>query len=134
MSIHTSPARVWRYRRTRYSLVAVKCTRCGKIYYPPRMICECGCKRLIEYKLSGKGIVEAYTISYNVQEGFREHSPLIFGIIKLEEGIRVLAQLTDVTPEEVKVGMKVEATLRKVLEDGDTGLIRYGVKFRPVLV
>jgi len=43
-----------------------------------------------------------------------------------------MAQLTECDPEEVKIGMEVEATLRKVYEDED--VIRYGIKFKPVRV
>lgn len=68
-----------------------------------------------------------------MQEGFREQAPIIVGVVELENGVKILAPLTDVEIEEVKVGMKLEATLRRILEDGETGLIRYGVKFRPVI-
>lgn len=40
--------------------------------------------------------------------------------------------MTDVKPEEVRIGMEVEATLRKVIDEGEEGLIAYAVKFRPI--
>ncbi|MCD6408836.1 MAG: OB-fold domain-containing protein, partial [Candidatus Verstraetearchaeota archaeon] len=49
------------------------------------------------------------------------------------DGSSILSQLTDCSPEEVEIGMPVEAVFRKVREDGETGIIMYGLKFRPVL-
>jgi len=39
----------------------------------------------------------------------------------------------DVEPDEMKTGMRVEATFRRVKEDGSSGLIEYGYKFRPII-
>jgi hypothetical protein len=54
-------------------------------------------------------------------------------LIKLDEGPLLSAQLTDIDPEDVTVGMRVEMVTRKLKEQGETGLIVYGYKFRPVL-
>ncbi|MCI4436335.1 MAG: transcriptional regulator, partial [Ignisphaera sp.] len=40
--------------------------------------------------------------------------------------------LTDVKPEEVYIGMPVEATLRKLWEESEEGIIVYGLKFKPL--
>ena len=53
-------------------------------------------------------------------------------LVELDNGVKVLAPLTDVKPEEVYYGMEVEATLRKIYEDGDEGVIVYGFKFVPL--
>jgi uncharacterized OB-fold protein len=54
-------------------------------------------------------------------------------MVQLEEGIRVTAQLTDVDPEEVAIGMPVEMVVRRIREYGAHGYLVYGYKFRPVL-
>jgi uncharacterized OB-fold protein len=59
--------------------------------------------------------------------------PYLVAMIQLDEGIRVTAQLTDVDPEEVSVGMPVEMVVRRIREYGATGYLVYGYKFRPVL-
>ncbi|MBC7254994.1 MAG: hypothetical protein H5T66_02655, partial [Chloroflexi bacterium] len=48
-------------------------------------------------------------------------------------GPLVTAQLTDVFPDEVSIGMPVEMVTRKLREEGEEGLITYGYKFRPLL-
>jgi uncharacterized OB-fold protein len=45
----------------------------------------------------------------------------------------VTAQLTDVAPNDVKIGLRVEMVTRKLREDGEEGQIIYGYKFRPLL-
>jgi uncharacterized OB-fold protein len=45
----------------------------------------------------------------------------------------VTAQLADVEPQEVSIGMPVEMVTRKMREDGERGVIVYGYKFRPIL-
>jgi hypothetical protein len=44
-----------------------------------------------------------------------------------------LSQIVDVDPDDVSSGMKVEACFRRVKEDGKTGILQYGYKFRPVV-
>jgi uncharacterized OB-fold protein len=53
-------------------------------------------------------------------------------LIRLEEGPLVTAQLADIDPTEVEIGMPVEMVTRKLRSDGDErGIIVYGYKFRP---
>jgi uncharacterized OB-fold protein len=59
-------------------------------------------------------------------------APFVLGVIELEDGSRLTTQITDVMPGEVTIGMPVEAVFRKVSEDGDSGIIQYAIKFRPV--
>ena len=70
---------------------------------------------------------------YSAPEGFEEYLPYTVALVKLEEGPMLTAQLTDVDPDEVHIGMPVEMVTRKISEDGEAGQILYGYKFRPVL-
>ncbi len=83
--------------------------------------------------LSGHGEVYSFTTMYNVPQGFEEQKPYTVGLIKLDEGPMVTAQLTDVDSKAVKIGMRVEMVTRKLREDGNEGQIIYGYKFRPIL-
>ncbi len=124
--------RFWRERASHYRLVGSRCKSCGKISYPPKPVCPyCGHRETEEVELPRRGRVLSYTVIYTVPDGFRKYAPLILGLVELENGVRVVAPLTDVMPHEVRTGMKVEAVLRRVQEDGEHGVIYYGVKFRP---
>jgi uncharacterized OB-fold protein len=70
---------------------------------------------------------------YSAPKGFEEFLPYTVALVQMEEGPMLTAHLTDVEPEEVRIGMPVEMVTRKIREDGEAGQILYGYKFRPVL-
>ncbi|MEF8847933.1 MAG: Zn-ribbon domain-containing OB-fold protein [Candidatus Thermoplasmatota archaeon] len=130
----TDVARFWREIPQRYNLIGNKCGKCGKVFFPPRESCP-KCRRksigkMEKYKLSGKGEVVSYTIIYVGPEEFEEQVPYPVAIIELEEGPRVTGQIVDCNLDEIEIGIKVESTFRRIQEDGDTGAIYYGYKFK----
>lgn len=82
--------------------------------------------------LSGRGKVITYTTIHDAPEAFEVQKPYIVAIIQMEDGIRLTAPLIDCNEDEVEIGMEVEATFRKLAEDGKSGVIHYGYKFKPV--
>ncbi len=125
---------VWRRYPQRYRLVGTKCETCGTYYFPPRLICP-KCRRkgkMVEYQFSGKGTVETFTVVHTPPDGMEGQEPYVLAIVKLDEGPMLTAQIVDVEPSDVKIGMKVRAVFRKISEDGDSGLIHYGYKFAPI--
>ncbi len=123
---------VWRTRKQRYSLAGEVCSKCGAKIFPPRDVCpECSKPAQTPYSFSGRGVVYSFAVVYQASEEFEEYAPYAVAMVKLEEGPMVTAQLTDVDPEEVKVGMPVEMVTRKLYEEGEGGVIHYGYKFRP---
>lgn len=63
-------------------------------------------------------------------EGFENETPYTIAIIKLEEGPRITGQITDSDSKEIEIGDKVEATFRRIGEEGEKGIIYYGYKFQ----
>lgn len=82
--------------------------------------------------LTGRGEVYSFSTMYNAPQGYEEQKPYTIALVKLEDGPMVTAQLTDVEPGDVKIGMQVEMVTRKLREDGPEGQIVYGYKFRPL--
>ena len=124
----------WRRYKERYNLLGTKCEVCDKIYFPFRIICP-NCRRdgkTVTIRFSGKGEVFTYTTIRAPSEEFKPYAPYIIGIIKLNEGPKVTSQITDCRPEEVYIGMPVEACFRKLSSQGKEGIICYGFKFRPI--
>jgi len=128
--------RFWRENPSRYNLVGVKCNNCGRVFFPPREICPvCHRKSIGKMKpihLSGKGSVYSYTVVEDTPEEFAMLKPYVLAMVEMEEGVKITSQLIDVKPEDVHIGMKVEAVLRKLGTEGSSGIIHYGYKFRPV--
>ena len=129
--------RFWREIQSRYNLVGTKCGNCGKVDFPPRSVCpDCGRKsvgKMQVHRIGGKGTVVTYTTIYDAPSQFDLQKPYVMAIIEMDEGVRLTSQLIDVKPEDVKIGMKVQSTFRKLGQDGDAGVIHYGYKFRPLL-
>ena len=96
----------------RHELYVQKCRSCGKIFYYPRSFCPEDLSQDFEWvKSSGKGKVYTFTITrQNQSPGFRDDLPYILAYVELEEGVRMLTNIVNCEPEEVKVGMPVELT------------------------
>ena len=127
-------ARHWRTQSQRYALVGEVCESCGVKIFPPRDICpDCEAPAKTPYTFSGMGEVFSYSTVYNAPEGYGEYIPYTVALVKLDEGPLVTAQLADVEPQEISVGMPVEMVTRKLRQEGERGVIVYGYKFRPRL-
>ena len=129
-----SLASIWRRIPQRYRGESTMCDSCGTHFFPPRYFCpKCRRKSDIKpYTATGKGTVYTYTIVHVPQQGFEREIPYALAIVELEEGAKITAQLCDVDPEDVKIGMAVEVAFRKVSEDKEDGIIHYAYKFAPI--
>ncbi len=124
----------WRRIPERYRLVGVECEQCGTKYFPTRMLCP-KCRRkgkLKEIQYSGRGKVHSHTTIYSAPTGFEDEIPYVIAIIELDEGVKVLGQIDDCNPEDVKIGSKVEKIFRIIQREDPEGLIHYGFKFKLV--
>lgn len=121
-----------RYRREmpqRYRLEAAKCTKCGKQFFPPRLICAgCGAKEFDKTKMSDTGTILSYTTIRVAPDDFAEQVPYSIAIVESDNGIRVTTQVVDCKPEDLEIGKKVKFVFRKLYEEGHTGIICYGYK------
>ena len=125
-------AKHWRETPERYRLEAGKCKKCGHINFPGRLICpECGTKEFETIRLSGKGKLETFTIIQTAPPGFADLAPYAVGIVELEEGVKILAQITDCNTADLKIGDQLVTKFRRINEEGKTGMIMYGYKFVP---
>ncbi len=128
--------RFWREIQSRYNLFGTKCGNCGSIDFPPRTVCPiCGRRsigKMQKHKLSGKGMVKSFTVVHDAPSSFDLLKPYVLAVIELEGGVCLTSQIMDIDPAEVKIGMEVEATFRKLGQEGEAGIIQYGYKFRPV--
>lgn len=126
-------ARFWREIPVRYNLIGTKCKKCSTIHFPPRKICtKCNSLEIEFFQLKGSGKIVSYTTIRVPPAGFEKQTPLVIAIVELDEGPRITAQIVDCCLEEVQIGQKVASCFRRISEDGDTGAIYYGYKFKLV--
>lgn len=138
MGAHISIPMYQRAVSQRYRLAGQRCTKCGKISFPPKAVCMY-CREswdFVPVELSGKGTIYSYTIisgmgalpEFSRQAKAQRSYPV--AIVQLEEGPRIIGQLVNTPRERIKVGMEVKMVFRQIYEEEE--VIRYGYKFQPV--
>lgn len=86
------------------------CPACGERQFYPRALCvACGADPEWE-EASGRGRVHTFTvIRQQGARGFRDETPYVVAMIDLEEGPRLMGNVTGCGVEDVTVGMPVRA-------------------------
>ncbi len=126
--------RYHRLRQSFYRLEGTRCTSCERSFFPPRNLCpDCRSTDLETQRFSGTGTLYSYSHMNNAPRGFASIAPYTVGMVRLEEGPLIMAQLTDVEGVELHIDMPVEMVTRKLQESSEHGYIVYGYKFRPLI-
>ncbi|MEE8417605.1 MAG: Zn-ribbon domain-containing OB-fold protein [candidate division Zixibacteria bacterium] len=127
-----SGPRYWREMPQRYRLEAVKCKKCGKVLFPPRLICPaCKSREFENTQIGDKGKVEAFTIIRVAPSQFTDLSPYPVAIVNVGDDVKILCQIADCEPEDLRIGMQVEIEFRKIQQEGHGGILNYGYKCVP---
>jgi uncharacterized protein len=122
-------ARYWREIPQRFRLEAGKCKKCGKVFFPPRLICDsCKCREFDDINLSSEGEIVSYTVIHTPPSNFSDEAPYAIAIVNLGGEAKVLTQVVDCEFDELKVGVKVRVEFRRIQEDGKSGVLQYGYK------
>ncbi len=122
----------WRKYAERYNLYGTRCETCGTAFFPGRKICP-NCRRkgkMVEEKMPEQGKIVSFTRVHTGPSGFKHETPYFLAIIELDNRARLLAQIVDTEPEQVKIGTRVKRAFRKIMEPDKKGVISYGYKFR----
>jgi 3-hydroxy-3-methylglutaryl CoA synthase len=129
----TSPVTYWRDAKMELALYGGRCRGCGIVQYPSQRVCgECNAKDEMEsVKLGRKGSVFTFTLDHLVGGGYL-NVPVPRLVIDLEGGGRIFLEMTDGDPKDVKIGMPVELTFRRLHEG--TAFHNYYWKCQPVRV
>jgi uncharacterized OB-fold protein/acyl dehydratase len=92
-----------------HRLLIQHCTSCGTLRHPPLPACAtCGSFEWDTIEASGRGTLYSYVVVHYPQVAAFEY-PLPIGLVELEEGTRVVANLGDVAPDDITVGMALRA-------------------------
>jgi uncharacterized OB-fold protein len=97
-------------------LMGSQCSACGALHLPPRALCPvCYGETLDWVEMSGHGTLLAYTTIHigptaMIAAGYDRHHPYCTGIVQLDEGPAISAQIVGVNadqPETIEIGMPV---------------------------
>jgi len=92
-----------------HRLLIQHCTSCGTLRHPPLPACAtCGSLEWDTVEASGRGTLYSYVVVHYPQVAAFEY-PLPVGLVELEEGTRVVANLGGVAPDDITVGMALRA-------------------------
>ena len=128
-----SVASYWREMPRRYRLEAAKCKKCEHISFPARLICpECGNREFENINLKRTGKLLTYTVIHVAPSQFTDQVPYAVGILELDDGVRLMAQIADCPLNELKTGMTLKIEFRRITSEGQAGIIHYGYKCVPV--
>jgi uncharacterized OB-fold protein len=98
-------------------LLIQQCESCGKLRHPPRPGCPY-CRSLDwgTVASSGRGTVFSFVIvHYPRAAGFEYPLPVV--LVELEEGTRLVANVSGIEPEDLEIGMQVEVDFHSYAED-----------------
>jgi uncharacterized OB-fold protein len=116
-------------------LIGSRCKKCGAYITPQRQICpNCHSDQTEVITFSGKGELSAYTVISvppvkMAEAGYDGKNPYCVGIITLDEGPKVSAQILNVDlmhPENIKIGTKmVMTTIKRGQEDQEETFLAF---------
>lgn len=125
--------RYWREIPARYRLEAGRCRGCGKVFYPARKVCPaCRAADPEPTKLSRRGSVITSTVVHVAPASHMMEAPYAMAVIETPEGARLMAQVVDCDPSEVKPGTDVTLEFRLLRREGHGGILCYGHKAVPL--
>ena len=127
------PSKAWRTYPQVYRLEAARCTKCEKVFFPPRLVCDkCKGRESERFNMKRTGKVVTHTVIRTPSDEFSGEAPFAVGIIQMDDGARLTTQIADVAFDEIRIGMPVKLEFRRNYSEGEAGIIHYGHKAVPV--
>ncbi|WP_290596715.1 MULTISPECIES: Zn-ribbon domain-containing OB-fold protein [unclassified Archaeoglobus] len=94
-------------------LMATKCKKCGRIFFPPQKDCPSCFDSDIEWvELKKEGTLETMTVVFVKPPSFGQYDPYPVAIAKLDDGPRILAWYSG-DPQQVKPGQRVKVQVSR---------------------
>lgn len=96
-----------------------RCAACGHLRYPVAPLCpRCLATETVWEDVSGAGEVYSFAVfrhAYN--DAWRERIPYTVALVRLEEGPTLISNVVGIEPEQVRVGLPVEAVFERASDD-----------------
>jgi uncharacterized OB-fold protein len=102
-----------------HKLLLPRCNQCGSYWFPASATCpKCLSTDWIWSKSSGRGKIYSFGVYHRVyHKGFEADVPYVLAIVQIEEGPRLVTNVVNCKPEQVKCNMPVEVVFDDVTED-----------------
>jgi len=116
--------------RDEQKIMGTKCSKCGKVFLPPRKTCIMCFTDAEEWvACANEGELVSFTVARKQLAALPKEAPVIYGLIKIDGAdTALLHMLGEVDPSQLKIGMRVAAKFA----DERTGTILDIDYFKPV--
>jgi uncharacterized OB-fold protein/acyl dehydratase len=106
-------------------LLVSACAGCGVLRHPPEPMCPaCGSLEWKRVACSGRGSIHSFVVAHHPPiPPFEYPHPVV--LVDLEEGLRIVAEITGVAPGEIRIGMPVQAVFEAAAPDDDLVVPRF---------
>lgn len=129
----TALSSLYRNRNTITGFVGGKCNVCGTLQFPKTNICvNPNCNAFHSQEPQPFSDLEGRIMSYTADNlTYSADPPACYGMVQFDAGGRVMIDFTDVTPDDIDVGKKMDMVFRIKDYDGQRGFTRYFWKATP---
>jgi len=129
----TALSSLYRNRNTLTGFVGGKCNVCGTLQFPKTNICvNPNCNAFHSQEPQPFSDLEGRIMSYTADNlTYSADPPACYGMVQFDAGGRVMIDFTDVTPDDIDVGRKMDMVFRIKDYDGQRGFTRYFWKATP---
>jgi uncharacterized protein len=95
-----------------------RCAKCGALRHPPGPMCpSCGTAATGDYVVvAGTGEVYSYVVHHHPPVPGKQ-LPLGIALVQLPEGVRMVGELLDVKPDEMRIGLPVQVDFTRIDDD-----------------
>ncbi|MBO8196541.1 OB-fold domain-containing protein [Streptomyces oryzae] len=108
----------------RHQLLFQRCAECGTPRFPWLPGCNaCGCAEWRAVAACGRGTVYSYVVMHHPPFPAFD-PPYAVALVQLEEGVRIVSNLTGVRHDDVRIGMPVELEFLRVDDDLELPVFR----------
>ncbi len=129
----TALSSLYRNRATITGFVGGKCNVCGTLQFPKTNICvNPNCNAFHSQEPQPFSDLEGRIMSYTADNlTYSADPPACYGMVQFDAGGRVMIDFTDVTPDDIDVGKKMDMVFRIKDYDGQRNFTRYFWKATP---
>jgi 3-hydroxy-3-methylglutaryl CoA synthase/uncharacterized OB-fold protein len=114
----------------KFAFVGSKCTECGFIHLPPARVCS-RCSSIDQMTSISLADAQATIATYTIDRlAYSLSPPTVPAVLDFDGGGRYTCELTDVDPDTVAVGQRVELTFRRTVTAKN--IHNYFWKARPI--
>ena len=100
-------------------LLIKRCAACKRAHFYPRPFCPfCWSDRVEWEEASGQATLYTWSVVFqNDLPPFPERVPYVAAVVDLAEGPRMMTNVVDCPPEELRVGVSLDAVFEPIADD-----------------